>query len=349
MYFLAALAPASLAAVWLDLPPALVFALAAGSTIAFAALIGQATEAVSVYLGPRGGGFLNATLGNVTELIVSIAAIRGGFIELAKASIAGSIIGNLLLVLGASLALGGWRHGTQKFDSRAAGRYSTMMILSIGSLAMPAIFSSSTPRPQASLLPISLLTSLVLLATYGAYLLFGWRNRGQSPSEEEEEVAGRLSRRHPWSLRRGVLVLGAAIVAVAVVSEVLVGSLDPLIRELGWSEFFVGIVVIPLLGNVAENFTAVKMALSDELEATLAIASGSSIQVALFVAPVLVLLSVPLGHPLTLIFQPLELVALALATGIAGFISLDGESNWLEGVQLIAAYAMVCVVFFFSR
>lgn len=323
---LAGLGPAGLVAAWLGAPSALVFLLSAISMMALAAIVGEGTQAVSVYLGPRMGGFLNATLGNVTELIVSIVAIREGFIELAKASIVGSIIGNLLLVLGASVTAGGWRHGTQSFDAGQAGRYSTMMLLAVGSLVLPAVFAATTPAAAGALPPISLLTAIVLLATYAAYLLFGWRTRGQVPQEQEEEAAARLVG-HAWSLRRAVLVLAGAILAVAVVSEVLVRSLDPLVRVIGWSEFFVGIVIVPLLGNVAENFTAVQMALDDQLEATLAIASGSSIQVALFVAPVLVLLSLPLGHPLTLLFRPLELVAVTLATGVAGFISLDGEAN----------------------
>lgn len=342
-YALVLLSPAALVARLLGLPPIVIFALSAASLIPLAGLIGKATEELAHHLGPRYGGLLNATFGNAAELIITVFAIHRGLLTLVKASLTGAIIGNSLLVLGVALLVGGTRHGRQSFDARDASVNSAMMILAVAALYLPATFANSV-QENAVIEQLSLLVSAVLIATYVAYLAFTVRQ--PQPSEHGAGATVLASMPPAWTKRKSLAILAAATAGAALSSELLVSAVEPVTRQLGWSEFFVGVIIVPLVGNAAEHFSAVQMAWRNRLDAGLAIAAGSSTQIALFVAPVLVFLSLLLGHPMDLIFTPLELALLGVTTAIFAYICLDGESNWLEGVQLLALYAIAALVFF---
>lgn len=355
----------------------IIFICSAIALIPLAGLIGRATEDLEYYVGPVAGGLLNATFGNAPEIIIGLFALRAGLISVVKASIAGSVISNALLVLGTSLALGGWRWGRQYYDARDAGEFTAMLIMSVAGLLIPTAGSlaiGNAARIQAVSVGISVLL-LIVYALYLALHIFHVRAERRKPkhsgtttqlpsrSEEEEEgeeeeksktVAraggvhiGVLRAQKPPSLWIVGLMLLAATVGTAWNSELLVGAIEPVTKLLGWSPVFIGLVIIPIVGNAAEHSSAVYLALRDRVDLSMAIAAGSSIQVATFVAPLLVLVSLFFTTPLTLVFQPLELIVLSLATVLFAFISLDGESTWLAGVQLVAIYVMACVVFFF--
>jgi Ca2+:H+ antiporter len=354
--------PLALASTWLGWPPALTFASSALGLVPLAGLIGRSTEQLAHHLGPRTGGLLNATFGNATELIITTLAIRANLLTLVKASITGSIIGNLLLVLGSALLAGGLRHGRQSFEARPTSVNAAMMILAIAGLYLPALFGSIV-RNQVITDQLSLFVAGVLLLSYVAYLVFtvflgqsglGKSERGDAYGEPvppdpnaPNDAAGFSPDEAVWSLWFAVVVLAAATVGAALASELLVRTVEPVTAQLGWSEFFVGVIIVPIIGNAAEHFSAVQMAWRDRVGLTLAITTGSSTQIALLVAPLLVFLSLPLGHRLDLVFTALELAILGLATTIFAYISLDGESNWLEGFQLLALYAIAGFVFFF--
>ncbi len=341
--------------------------------IPLAALIGRATENLEYYVGPTTGGLLNATFGNAPELIIGIVALKGGLISVVKASITGSIISNALLVLGGSLALGGWRWGEQYFSNRDAGEYSAMMVLAVAGLLIPYT-ASIAPANRISTEPISIGISIVLLFIYVMYLartVFRVRAERRNPLrrgkttttlkppkeadeqevEEVEGVTGGVDPRElgevkppaPWL---SLLILLGATIGTAWNSELLVGTLEEVAHQLGWTPVFIGLVIVPIVGNAAEHSSALIVAYKDRVDLSVAIAAGSSIQVATFVAPVLVLCSLFFTHHLDLVFQPLELVLVGLATILFTFVSLDGKSTWLEGMQLLAVYVMACVVFF---
>jgi Ca2+:H+ antiporter len=324
--------------------PVVIFFTAALGVVPLAGFMGQATEELATYTGPKVGGLLNATLGNAAELIISIAAIREGLLQLVLASITGSILGNLLLILGFSVLLGGLKFGIQTFDQRQAGVNSTMLILAIIALAVPSLFSYTIdPVNHAGVEYLSLGTALVMMAVYALSILFSFKM-----ADTRDELAEVHEHHQPqWSRRTALIVLVAATVAIAYLSEVLVGAVEPVVEQLGITEFFLGIILIPLVGNVAEHVVAVQMAVKNKMELSLAISLGSSLQVALFVAPLLVFISLALGHPLTLTFNIFELIALFAASLIAALIALDGESNWLEGVQLLGVYLIIGIGFFF--
>ena len=320
----------------------LTFFTAAGAVVPLAGLIGRSTDQLALHAGPRLGGLLNATFGNVTELIVAIFLVINGDLEVVKASLIGSIIGNLLLVLGLAMFLGGLRHEEQRFNAQAAGVHATSLALAVVGLLMPALFvllergSHGFAEREA----VSVAIALVLMALYGSALLFTLvthQHLFRTPTEEE---------RPAWSVRTAVLVLIGATALVALQSELLVGSLDATVTQLGLSRFFVGLILVPIVGNAAEHGSAVFFALKDKLDVSLEIAIGSSTQIALFVAPALVLISLLTGHPMDFVFSPFEIAAVALSTFIVSLISLDGRSNWLEGAQLIGAYVIMGVSFF---
>ncbi|MBV9134138.1 MAG: calcium/proton exchanger [Chloroflexi bacterium] len=321
----------------LGAPPVLVFAAACIGLIPLAGLIGHATGQLATRVGPHWGGLLNATFGNAAELIITILALHQGLFTLVKASITGSIIGNTLLVLGMALLVGGLRHGILTFDLRQAGLTSALMILAVASLFLPAVFSTLVPDPFR-LEELSVVVAIVLLMSYAAYLTFLLRTPSQSSPESLEKA--------DWSVKRGLLALAAATVGTAIVSDVLVNAVTPVTSQLGWTELFLGVIVIPIVGNAAENWAAVRAAARNHVDLTLAITSGSSTQIPLFVTPVLILVSLAIAQPMTLVFQPLELLVLGLSTAISAYIALDGESNWLEGVLLLALYLMTATVFF---
>ena len=348
-----------------------IFICSAISLIPLAALIGRATEDLEYFVGPIAGGLLNATFGNAPEIIIGIFALQQGLISVVKASIAGSIISNILLVLGSSLAIGGWRWGKQYFSARDAGQYSAMMVLAVSSLLIP--FTATTVIKDAqSIQSFSVAIAVVLLLVYIMYLsmhVFHVRSSRRNPTrhgkyapppppadtedEEVEAVTGNPDPRQvdpqrippkPWLA--GLMLLVATI-GTAWNSELLVGAITPVASQLGWSKVFIGLVIIPIVGNAAEHSSALYIALKDRVDLTMAIAAGSSIQVATFVAPLLVLVSLFYTTHLDMVFHPLELVILALASILFALISLDGESSWLAGIQLVALYVIACIVFFF--
>ncbi len=332
--------PLALVAALLRIGPIPQLVLSALALIPLAALIGEATEELAARTGPVVGGLLNATLGNAAELIIALAGIRAGLLDLVKASITGSILGNLLLVMGLSLLIGGWRHGVQRFSRQRAGVLTTMTILALIALGIPSLFSHTiaTHHPEA-LETLSLGVAGLMLALYILSVLYTMRNR--------EPLGGHAIAHVRWALPHALGVLTLATLGVVVMSEILVRALEPALHALGLTEFFVGIIFIPLVGNIAEHLVAVQMAAENQITLSLEIAVGSSLQIALLVAPVLVFASLALGQPMDLVFHPLELVALMMAGTIASFIALDGETNWLEGAQLLAVYGMLGIAFFF--
>jgi Ca2+:H+ antiporter len=326
-------------------PGTVIFVVSGLALVPLAALLGQATEQLAIYTGPRIGALIQSTLGNAAELIITIVAIRAGLLAVVKASITGSILGNVLLVLGASLLLGGTKHGQQRFDRNLAGTSSTMMTLAVAALAIPAIFSIGGEKLDGIRIEeLSVGVAIVLILVYVCYLamvVFGVGNRrGTAPAEHAEEETPE------WSRTRAIVTLVLATLAIVAMSEILVGSIEEVGRTWGLTEAFLGVMIVPLIGNVAENLVAVQAALANKMDLSLSISLGSSLQIALFVAPVLVFVSLLAGHPLSLLFNVYELGALAVAVGIATFIAMDGESNWLEGVQLLAIYAIIGVAFF---
>jgi Ca2+:H+ antiporter len=343
VYALVAFGALALAGQLAGAPAVVVFAAASIGLVPLAGLIGHATGQLALHLGPQWGGLLNATFGNAAELIITILALRGGLFTLVKASITGSIVGNTLLVLGLALLVGGVRHGLLRFDPRPASLNAVLMILAVASLLLPALFSSLVPD-RGRVEDLSVVVAVILLLSYLAYLVF--LSRGPAAPPEGRATASEPPPRAAWSVRRGLLALAGATVGTAIVSEVLVQAVTPVTVQLGWTELFLGVILIPIVGNAAENWAAVRAAWRNHVDLTLGIVSGSSTQIPLFVTPVLILISLTLGRPMTLVFEPLELLVLALTTAISAYIALDGESHWLEGVLLLALYLMTAAVFF---
>ncbi len=334
--------PVALGSRYLGGPDTLTFAAAALGIVPLASVIGEATENLAAHTSPRVCGFLNATLGNAAELIITFFAIRAGLLDLVKASITGSILGNLLLVMGLSILVGGVRHGQQKFDRDRAGLDSTMLILAIIALGVPSLFGHAIDMvSHASVEYLSLGVAVAMMLVYGLGLVYSFTN---SPLTHGHTAAHAES---AWSVQQAVGALVVATLFIAWLSEVLVGAVEPVIEHLGWTEFFMGIVVIPIVGNVAEHLVAVQVAAKNQMDMSMEISIGSSLQIALFVAPVLVFISLLVGHPLTLVFDQFELIALAAAGLIAALVALDGQSNWMEGVQLLVVYVILALAFFF--
>lgn len=327
--------------------PTWIFITAALGIVPLAGILGEATDALAKQAGARVGALLNATFGNAAELIITIAAIRAGLLEVVKASITGSIIGNILLVLGLSVLVGGLKNGFQHFGRRSASMSVTTMAIAIIGLLIPAVFAQSIEeRSRLDVEYLSIGVAVALMVTYVLSLIYSFRlppERAQARSSEvaaEPEHAG-------WGMRKALVVLGVAVVFIAALSEILVGAIDPVIRERGLTELFVGVIVVPIIGNAAEHLVAVEMALKNKMEITMGIALGSSMQIALFVAPLLVFISLLAGDPMSLVFNPFELAALGASVVIAALIALDGESTWLEGAQLLIVYVILALAFFF--
>ena len=336
--------PLAYLAEYLHWGPLWVFALSALSVIPLAALIGEGTEALAAYTNPRIGGLLNATLGNTAELVITIIAIRAGLLELVKASITGSILGNLLLVMGLSMVVGGARHGIQTFDRRQASRNAILLVLAVIALLIPSIFSSYIGAPQSTRVEaLSVGTAAIMIILYGLALLYSLKFEGAPLSHKTTE---KIIHKPAWSVRKALIILAFATVGVVISSELLIQTVEPVMTGLGISEFFIGIIFIPLIGNVAEHLVAVKVAARNQMDLSVEIAVSSSLQIALFVAPVLVFISLIFGNPLQLIFNELELVALIAGVLITAFVSEDGESNWLEGAVLLTIYFILALGFF---
>jgi Ca2+:H+ antiporter len=335
------LAPVAIGLRLLGAPDLAIFLTSAAAIVPLAGLIGRATEQLALHTGPRIGGLVNATFGNVTELIISIFLILDDRIEIVKASLTGSILGNLLLVLGLSLFVGGVKHDRQSFNVRSASVHATSLALAVTGLLMPALFSLGTRATFAEREIVSGVVAGVLILMYAAALVFTLvthEHLFRTPQEDETPS---------WSRREAVVVLLVTSAVVALMSEFLVSSLEPALESLGLSELFVGLILIPVVGNAAEHSSAVMFALRNKVDVTLEIAIGSSTQIALFVAPVLVFISLAVGHPMDFVFSTFEVAAVGLSALLMTLISLDGESNWLEGAQLVGAYVIMAISFFF--
>lgn len=340
-YVMLVLVPLAVAAELMHASYVVVFMLSALALIPLAALLGKATEDLAVYTGPRVGGLLNATLGNAAELIISLVALQAGLVALVKASITGSILGNLLVVLGASLLVGGLKNGVQRFSRAESGMAAAMMMLAVIALVVPSFFSASIEASagRASVQYLSDGVAIVMILLYLLYLAYSFFSvKGHSDESDEEH--------HGWSLKVAVGTLIVTTLAVIWMSEILVGAVEPMSRTLGWSELFVGVMIIPLVGNIAEHIVGVQVAYKNKMNLSLSISLGSSMQVALFVAPVLVFAGLLTGQRMDLVFTRFEILALVAAVLIGTIVSVDGESNWLEGAQLLAVYVILGIAFY---
>jgi Ca2+:H+ antiporter len=328
--------------------PVLVFVASAGAIVPLAGHMGKATEHLAERTGPGIGGLLNATFGNAAELIIALMALQRGLHDVVKASITGSIVGNVLLVLGLSALCGGLRYERQTFNRTAAGVGSTLLALSAIGLLVPALFHQIVVRQQATHeRELSLDIAIVLFLTYLLSLVFSLRTHKHLYRPDTPHASQEATLNTAWSVQRAVVVLLLATVGVAVMSELLVGAVEHTAHVLGMTEVFVGVILVAIIGNAAEHSTAVLMAMKNQMELAINIAVGSSAQVAMFVAPVLVFLSYLFDKPMDLLFTRLEVAAVALSVWVLSLIAQDGESHWLEGVQLLALYAMLAVAFYF--
>jgi Ca2+:H+ antiporter len=357
VFLLAVFIPVAIALEIAHADPKLIFGAAALGVIPTAALMGMATEELAAKSGPGIGGLLNVTFGNAPELIIAFFALLEGLQEVVKASIVGSIVGNILLVLGAAMLVGGWNREKQTFNATAATAQSGMLLLALAALIFPALWqlihggglpAIGEERVDfgSDLEHLSFGVAIVLMLSYVAGLFFSLRTHRElfNPYSEDEhdDTLG-------WSVKRSLGMLAIASVAVGVMSEILVGSISEASHDIGLSEFFVGVFVVAIVGNAAEHWVAVLVAAKDKMDLAVNIAIGSSAQIALFVAPLLVLVSFVVGdNPMALVFNGYEIGALVLAVMIANFVTQDGESNWFEGVQLLALYAVFGLVFFYA-
>ncbi|MBF0404038.1 MAG: calcium/proton exchanger [Nitrospirae bacterium] len=331
-----------------------IFAASAISIIPLAAIMGKATEHLTEKLGPGLGGFLNATFGNAAELIIAIIAIKEGMFSVVKASITGSIIGNILLVLGLSFLAGGLKQKSLKFNATAANLNSTMLILSTSGLVVPAVIHSLLKNQSITNAAIdglnntiSLAIAIVLFTTYVFSLVFSLKSHKHLYGAADEEAEGHKGA-EGWSTGKSLSVLLAATVGISFMSEFLVKSLESATKSLGMNEVFVGVIVVALVGNAAEHSTAIFMALKNKMDVSVSIAIGSSSQVAMFLAPIMVFLSYFIGPaPMDLSFTALETLSIVFSVLLVNFISADGQTHWMEGVQLLALYVILGIAYFF--
>ena len=322
-------------------PEVAIFITAMMAILPLALLMGHATEELAIRSGPQLGGFLNATFGNLAELIIAFFLIREGQLEIVKASLTGAIIGNVLLILGLSFLMGGWKRTQQTFSLASAELHSSTLVIAVIALLMPALFVASGDVSAFRTEAVSVGVSIVLIVTYAFSLFFSMKtHRSLFAHEGGHEVA-------KWSVKRAVITLGVATVFVAAMSEFLVGALEHTVEEFNLSPLFVGLIIVPLISNAAEHASAILLAMKDKMSVAIEVAIGSSVQIALFVAPVLVFLSLLVGEPLDLIFTGFEIAAVGFSAAILSFIALDGRSNWFEGVLLLSAYVIMAVSFFF--
>jgi Ca2+:H+ antiporter len=354
-YLLTPLIPVAIALDLANASAEAIFVTSALGIIPTAALMGRATEELAARSGPGIGGLLNVTFGNAPELIIALFALGEGLHEVVKASLIGSIIGNTLLVMGAAFFIGGLGRREQTFEVRGVSVQTTMLLAAGTAMVMPAIFElvegKGLPSPGAEQIDfgstvehLSLVVAIVLIVVYIAGLIFSLKTHRDifNPEYEDEETWG-------WSVRTAVLMLAIAGVAVGVMSEVLVGSISEASHSIGLSEFFIGAIIVAIVGNAAEHWVAVLVAHKDKMDLAVNIAVGSSAQIALFVAPVLVLCSFFIGPgPMPLVFNGFELGGVLFAALLANYVTQDGRSNWFEGVQLLAAYVILAVAFYYA-
>jgi len=324
------------------------FVFACAAVLPLAAWIGVATEHLAHRMGPTYGALFNATFGNFAEMVIAVFAIRAGLNDVVRASLSGSILGNLLFVAGASMLFGGWKRETQKFNALAAEAQAGQMILATASILVPALFFRSAVQAHHPELihPVSIGTSIILIISYALGLYFSFRThktRMAAAPGEVETVHGF----EPWKPRKALLLLLFASSLMGVVAEGLVHAVGEAGKAWGLNEVFLGFIVLAVVGNAAEHSTAVVLAMRNQMDTALNISMQSSVQIALFVTPVLVFLSYFIGHPLDLLFSPFEILAVGLAVAIFSFLVMDGETNWYEGIQLLAVYLIIAVALYF--
>jgi Ca2+:H+ antiporter len=333
--------PLSLLAEYTHSSPIVIFVLASLAIIPLAKFIGESTEEISVRTGPALGGLLNATFGNATELIISFFSLQAGLTEMVKASITGSIIGNLLLILGMAFFFGGLGKDEQQFNTTAAKTSASTLFLATAAIVMPAVFVLTSKNPSdATVETLSIAVSVIMAVSYLASLLFSLHTHKHLYTVDTTECVAK------WSVKKSVLVLLASTVTVAIMSEILVGSIEPLAKSLGWTEMFIGMIFIAIIGNAAEHVSAITIAVKDRMDLAIQIAIGSTTQIAMFVVPVLVFTSYFFENPMNLIFTTFELAAIISAVLMVKSIIEDGKSNWFEGLQLLGTYGIMAVVSF---
>lgn len=370
LYFLVICAPIALLLEFTHSEPLLVFIFAAIGLIPLAKLIGQSTEHLATHYGPTVASLLNVTFGNAAEIIIGIAAISAGLLNLVKASIIGSIIGNILLVFGLSLIVGGVKHKEQFFNKENTGYQSSMLFLAIIGLAVPTILSTTAAEVghQGNIEFVSVCVAFVLLGVYIASIIFTFvthkhlfsitsvereeknddgRNHDSKISQDLDESV--QSNDLHWNKKRSIILLGASLIGVVIVSEVLVSSVEVTIKKFGFSEMFVGAIIVGVVGNAAEHSSAIMLARKDKLDLSIGIAAGSGTQVAIFVVPILVIAGIVVNRHFNLVFTIYELAVVFLSAIILNLIAHDGKSNWFEGIMLAAVYIIVAVGFFFIR
>jgi Ca2+:H+ antiporter len=342
--------PAAIVAEFAHASPVVIFALSALAIVPLSGYLGQATEEIAAYTGPTLGGLLNATLGNLAELIIAILALRAGLVDLVKASITGSILGNLLLVLGAAQLAGGLRHKVQRFSVALAGLSVSLLVVAVIGLVIPALFHATHVDPTRALTRhVSVGVAALLIVGYALSLVYSMGTHRSVFGEAREVATEAHAQEHGarWSLTRAVVILLLSAAFVGWLSEILVGSTEEAIHRIGLSEVFVGLIVVPIIGNAEEHCSAVLMALRNRMDLAVSIAVGSSAQVALLIAPVLVFVGLAIGRPMDLAFSAFEVVSVALAVAVATTVVRDAESHWLEGAFLLLVYGMLAVAFFY--
>ncbi len=340
------LIPISLVAEYMHWGPVPVFGLASLAILPLAVYMGFATEELALYTNPKVGGFLNAAFGNATELIIAFFALQQGMFDVVKASIAGSILGNSLLVLGASMVAGGMRNGIQQFNKKEVDLSTTLLTFAVIGLCIPAVFLYAV-RPDLvnswEYEPLNLSIAVVMLSIYLLGMYFSFKTNSDVYGTTGHSEVPR------WSLMKAISILLGATLFIAVESEMLVGAIEPMTKALNISPFFVGIILIPLIGNAAEHTTAIWMAMKNKMDIATEIAIGSSLQIALFVMPCLVIAGALINQTMSLVFNTFEIASLLVSVVIVNRVAGDGESNWLEGLQLLAVYLIIAACFFGIR
>ena len=345
LYVLLVFLPVTIIGEIMGLSDMLLFAFSSLAIIPLAGLMGKSTDIISCFCGQKIGGLLNATFGNATELIIAFVAMKAGMFDVVKASLAGSVIGNILLVLGVSMLAGGLRFKIQKFNLASINITSSMLLLAVLGLSIPAIFMHTMPEESLTTQfeGLSVIIAILMLLVYVMQFVFSFVTHRQL---YEENIGIDEGAEPSMKLPAAIGLLVASTICIAVVSEVFVGTIEPMAEGAGLSKTFVGIILVPIIGNAAEHSSAVLMAVKNKMNAAVEIAIGSSLQIILFVIPVLVLLSL-FFTPMSIVFTPFELVAVAASVIIANRVASDGESNWLEGLQLVTVYIMIGAAFFF--
>lgn len=345
LYILLVFLPITIIGERLGFSDPLLFLCSALAIVPLAGLMGKSTDVIACYCGQKIGGLLNATFGNATELIIAFVAMRAGMFDVVKASLVGSVIGNILLVLGMSMLAGGLKHRVQSFNIHSIDITSSMLLFAVLGLSIPAIFTHTLPESSltAQYEGLNIIIALLMLLVYAMQFVFSFVTHRYL---YEETVSASEEERPSMKLSRSIVLLIASTVCIAVLSEIFVGTVEPMAESAGLSTTFVGIILVPIIGNAAEHSSAILMAMKDKMNAAVEIALGSSLQIILFVVPVLTLLSL-LYTPMSIVFTPFELVALTASVLIANRVSADGQSNWLEGLQLVTVYMIIGAAFFF--